>query len=127
VTSDGGVRPDRGRPVEPPGHNDQLCTTRPALYGVSLVDPTVLDAQRALLTTTVEEWQRKLLEVEISDELVRDTPGHALVTASKSARLVVVGAGEAGRFRGLRLGSVSQQVLHHASSPVAIVRQERHR
>jgi hypothetical protein len=29
--------------------------TRPALYGVSLVDPTVLDAQRALLTTTVEE------------------------------------------------------------------------
>jgi nucleotide-binding universal stress UspA family protein len=70
---------------------------------------------------------RKFLEVEISDELVRDTPSHALVTASKSARLVVVGAGEAGRFRGLRLGPVSQQVLHHASSPVAIVRQERHR
>jgi nucleotide-binding universal stress UspA family protein len=99
----------------------------PVLYGVPLIDQTVLDAQRELLTTTVEEWQRKFLEVEISDELVRDTPGHALVTASKSARLVVVGAGEAGRFRGLRLGSVSQQVLHHASSPVAIVRPNRHR
>jgi nucleotide-binding universal stress UspA family protein len=99
----------------------------PALYGVPLVDHTVIDAQRALLTTTVEEWQRKFLEVEISDELVRDTPGHALVTASNTARLVVVGAGDAGRFRGLRLGSVSQQVLHHASSPVAIVRQNRHR
>jgi nucleotide-binding universal stress UspA family protein len=99
----------------------------PALYGVPLIDQTVLDAQRELLATTVEEWQRKFLEVEISDELVRDTPGHALVTASKTARLVVVGAGDAGRFRGLRLGSVSQQVLHHASSPVAIVRQNRHR
>jgi nucleotide-binding universal stress UspA family protein len=39
---------------------------------------------------------------------------------------VVVGAGGY-RFRGLRLGSVSQQVLHHASSPVAIVRQNGHR
>jgi nucleotide-binding universal stress UspA family protein len=63
----------------------------------------------------------------MSDELVRDTPGHALVTASKSARLVVVGAGEAVASTGLRLGSVSQQVLHHTSSPVAIVRQNRHR
>ena len=99
----------------------------PALYGVPLVDQTALDAQRELLARTVEEWQSKFPDVEISDELVRATPGHALVTASRSARLVVVGAGGSGRFRGLHLGSVSQQVLHHASSPVAIVRQDRYR
>jgi Universal stress protein family len=86
-----------------------------------------MDAQRELLARTVEDWQPKFPDVEISDELIRATPGHALVTASRSARLVVVGAGEAGRFRGWHLGSVSQQVLHHASSPVAIVRRDRHR
>jgi len=99
----------------------------PALYGVPLVDQAVLDAQCELLRRTVDEWQPKFPEVQIIDELVRATPGHALVDASRTARLVVVGAGGSGRFRGLHLGSVSQQVLHHASSPVAIVRHDRHR
>ena len=99
----------------------------PALYGVPLVDQAVLDAQRELLRRTVDEWQPKFPEVQIIDELVRATPGHALVDASRTARLVVVGTGGSGRFRGLHLGSVSQQVLHHASSPVAIVRHDRHR
>lgn len=99
----------------------------PALYGVPLVDQTALDAQRELLTRTVEEWQPKFPDVQISDELARATPGHALVAASRTARLVVVGAGGSGGFRGLHLASVSQQVLHHASSPVAIVRRDRHR
>jgi nucleotide-binding universal stress UspA family protein len=98
----------------------------PAMYGVPHVDQAVLEAQSELLTRTVDEWQPKFPEVHISDELVRATPGHALTDASRTARLVVVGAGGY-HFRGLRLGSVSQQVLHHASSPVAIVRQNRHR
>jgi len=99
----------------------------PALVGVPLVDQAVLDAQNELLTRTADEWQPKFPDVQISAELVRATPGHALVEASRTARLVVVGAGGSGRIRGLHLGSVSQQVLHHASSPVAVVRQDHHR
>jgi nucleotide-binding universal stress UspA family protein len=99
----------------------------PALFGVPSIDQAVLDAQSELLTRTSDEWQPKFPQVQITEELVRATPGHALVEASGTARLVVVGAGGSGRIRGLHLGSVSQQVLHHASSPVAIVRQHRDR
>jgi nucleotide-binding universal stress UspA family protein len=45
----------------------------------------------------------------------------ALVDAGHEAQLVVVGAHRL-RAPGLHLGSVSQQVLHHAPCPVMIVR-----
>jgi nucleotide-binding universal stress UspA family protein len=35
---------------------------------------------------------------------------------------LVVGSHGSGGFRGMLIGSVSQQVLHHAAAPVAIVR-----
>jgi nucleotide-binding universal stress UspA family protein len=51
-----------------------------------------------------------------------DLPAPGLLGAAKGADLLVVGARGAGGFPGLQLGSVSQQVLHHAHCPVAVVR-----
>jgi nucleotide-binding universal stress UspA family protein len=50
------------------------------------------------------------------------TPAKALIEASDGADLLVVGSRGLGGFKGLLLGSVSQQCSHHARCPVTIVR-----
>ncbi len=46
----------------------------------------------------------------------------ALVEAAKDADMVVVGSRGGGDFVDLLLGSVGQQVVHHANCPVVVVR-----
>jgi nucleotide-binding universal stress UspA family protein len=51
-----------------------------------------------------------------------DRPPRALIRYAKDADLLVVGSRGRGGFKGLVLGSVSQQVAQHAPCPVVIVR-----
>lgn len=48
-------------------------------------------------------------------------PARALLERARNADLLVVGTRGRGGFRGLLLGSVSQQCVHHATCPVVIV------
>jgi nucleotide-binding universal stress UspA family protein len=63
--------------------------------------------------------------VEIERRLVEGTAAAALVEESREADLLVVGSRGLGGFRGLLLGSVGQQVAHHAACPVVIVPRRR--
>jgi len=61
---------------------------------------------------------------KVEHRVVCELPAHALLTASAGADLLVVGARGMGGFKGLMLGSISQQCLHHTSVPIAVVRGE---
>jgi nucleotide-binding universal stress UspA family protein len=76
---------------------------------------TALDGilSEALGTAAAEAVQR---------EVVCDLAAPALLGVATEEDLVVVGARGRGGFRELLLGSVSQQVLHHAPCPVAVIR-----
>jgi nucleotide-binding universal stress UspA family protein len=61
-------------------------------------------------------------DVKIEIRPVNDRPGHALIDASREATRLVVGSRGLGGFRGMMLGSVSSDCVHHAHCPVVVVR-----
>jgi len=63
--------------------------------------------------------------VAMTTDVVRGHPADVLVERSKGASLLVVGSQGHGGFTGMLLGSVSDQVAHHATCPVAVVRGDR--
>jgi nucleotide-binding universal stress UspA family protein len=82
-------------------------------------------AEEQLLVDSVRAWADKYPQVTVEHRLVADHAARALTGVAEDALLLVVGSRGHGGFRGLHLGSVSMQVLHHASGPVAIVRHAR--
>ncbi|HEY6748796.1 MAG TPA: universal stress protein [Mycobacteriales bacterium] len=61
-------------------------------------------------------------ELKIETRAVHAGSAAALLEASSAAAVIVVGARGSGGFTGLALGSVSQQVLRHASCAVIVAR-----
>lgn len=83
------------------------------------VDPT---EHELLLAESIAGVQEDHPDVRLEHEVVEVAPSQCLVDASASASLVVVGSRGRGFFSGMLLGSVSQDVLHRAACPVAVVR-----
>jgi nucleotide-binding universal stress UspA family protein len=61
----------------------------------------------------------------VSCHVVHAPPVRALLQVAEGADLLVVGARGRGGFAGLLLGSVSDQIAHHAPCPVTVVRSNR--
>jgi nucleotide-binding universal stress UspA family protein len=57
----------------------------------------------------------------VTVESVSGTPPEELIRASRDADMVVVGSRGAGGFARLLMGSVSNQVAHHAHCPVVVI------
>ena len=60
--------------------------------------------------------------VRVHSHVVHRAPVRALLSAAEGADLLVVGARGEGGFSGLLLGSVSDQLVHHAPCPVTVIR-----
>lgn len=79
-------------------------------------------AEERLLAEALAGRQERYPGVAVERTVVRGGTREALIEASRSAQLLVVGARGRGGFTGLLLGSVSQALLHHAHCPVTVVR-----
>jgi len=78
-------------------------------------------AAAALLDDAVGRQDTSGLPAPVVRTLICGSPTSALLQAARDADLVVVGARGVGGLRGLVLGSVSHQVVHHATCPVVVV------
>ncbi|MFC0553693.1 universal stress protein [Planotetraspora thailandica] len=81
----------------------------------------VREAQQRVADEKLDPW-RRVSDVVVREDVVCAHPVDALVEASGSADLLVVGSHGRGALGSVVLGSVSRAVLHHSRCPVAVVR-----
>lgn len=80
------------------------------------------EAAAKTLAEALSGWSEKFPGIEIAQRVVRAHPVRALLDQSAGAYLLVLGSHGRGRFGQMVLGSVSQSLLRHASTSIAIVR-----
>ncbi|MEY9968271.1 nucleotide-binding universal stress UspA family protein [Streptacidiphilus sp. MAP12-16] len=73
------------------------------------------------LAEVLAAGRKEFPDVQVITEVTLDEADAALVDASAGACLVVVGAERHQRRFAMPLGPVTQRVLHHAHSPIAVV------
>ncbi|MFG3437485.1 universal stress protein [Nonomuraea sp. NPDC047897] len=101
--------------------------THPGTVTPFVVEPVVYDVEAVgqdealLLAQALAGWSDRFPDVELVQHVAHGHPAKALADASTRADLVVVGSRHGGP-RTLALGGTAHAVLHHARTPVVVVR-----
>ncbi|MGW7331180.1 universal stress protein [Streptomyces sp. NPDC054840] len=73
------------------------------------------------LTDVLRSWRGKFPQVQVKEQCMVGRPAGHLVEASKDASLLIVGRRIRRAAIGAHIGPVTHAVLHHATTPVAVV------
>ena len=96
------------------------------LGGEGNMDWQLLDVlqtqQRRRMDELVEPLTRRYPNAHVTEVFHDVSPAKGLTDLSREAQLVVVGSHGRGRFAGAVLGSVGQNLIHHAECSVLVVR-----
>jgi len=109
---------------------DRLCLEiPPAVYASGLgpaLDETTLNAfhdnAEQVVRDALAQARQLAPATTLEGETVEGQPAEVLLGEAKDASLIVIGSRGRGGVASLMLGSVSQQVVHHAACPVLVVR-----
>ncbi|WP_369153346.1 universal stress protein [Streptomyces sp. R17] len=78
-------------------------------------------AQAEALTEALLPWREKYPDVDVTEASRLGSPANHLVDAARDASLVVVGRRIRRSPFGVHIGAVAHAVMHHATTPVAVV------
>jgi nucleotide-binding universal stress UspA family protein len=97
-----------GGPVQYPGDQDRAGLAR--------------EAAQKQTDSIIESGTAESRPTQVTVEAVTGFPAEELLRASAGADMIVVGSRGAGGFRRLRgMGSVANQLTHHAHCPVVVI------
>jgi len=82
----------------------------------------IAQEERVITAEALAGWGEKYPDVRVATVTTRDHPVDALVDASRTGELLVIGGHRRGRIGGALLGAVGHGILHGAHCPVAVVR-----
>lgn len=107
-------------------HAWHIPATAYSTYTMPLIEPESLrSAAEATLAAAAAAVDADATGTVLEQRVVEGAAAQVLLREADHASLLVVGSRGHGGFAGLLLGSVSQQVVHHARCPVVIVPHDR--
>ncbi|WP_031104732.1 universal stress protein [Streptomyces sp. NRRL S-146] len=81
----------------------------------------IIREQATALTEALLPWREKYSDVEVTEDSRLGNPANHLIDAARDASLVVVGRRIRRSPFGVHIGAVTHAVMHHATTPVAVV------